>query len=361
MPLLNWIAAVRELSAAALTVQAQSVDPTLQNDLLWDQFMPRQDVDSLEIDVLLEELEVEYTADRREWNHRGRVIPMRSPGTKRLEMVPIETYFKIYEKEINDLAIRFSGNQALIQRQIAPTIPLRTQRLVRANYRRIEKDTFDAWSTGVITRRNPQLGHALTNFSYGISSTRYPTVATAWNNVGLNAFNEFIKMIATADKMIGVTQGCIMRQATWDEIQADATAAISVSSTFPILRLTREEVERRITAEIRREFTVVIFEDTLTVFNDGGYTNTTETARWPALKIGFIPRAGGGRVGFNAFAPVARAYDLTAQVPDAGIDVRGMTVYHEVENGGRGLNVEVQVNELPVPIEERIFVPNVGV
>ena len=361
MALFNWIDAVRDLSPAALTVQAQSVDPTLQNALLWDQFMPRRNVDSLEIDVLLEELEVEYTADRREWNTRGRVIPMRTPGTRRLEMVPIETYFKVYEKEITDLMIRFGGNAQLVQRQIAPRIPERTLRLVRANYRRIEKDTFDAWSTGVLTRRNPQLGHALTNFSYGISSTRYPTVGTAWNNVGLNAFNEFIKMIATADKFVGVTQGCIMRQATWDEIALDATSAISVSSTFPLLRMTREEIERRISSEIRREFTVIIFEDTLTTFVDGGYTNTTEVARWPAQKIGFIPRAGGGTVGFNAFAPVARAYELSAQAPGAGIDVNGMTVYHEVENGGRGLNVEVQVNELPVPIEERIFVVNVGV
>ena len=93
MPVLNWIAAVRELSAAALTVQAQAVDPTLQGALLWDQFMPRRNVDSLEVDVLLQELELEYTSERREWNSRGRIIPMRSPGTKRLELIPIEDYF----------------------------------------------------------------------------------------------------------------------------------------------------------------------------------------------------------------------------------------------------------------------------
>lgn len=361
MPMLNWIAAVRELSAAALTVQAQAVDPTLQNTLLWSDFMPRKDVDSLEINVLLEELEVAYTSERRDWNTRGHIVPFKSPGTKRLEMIPVESYFKIYEKEINDLMIRFAGNETLMMQQIGPTIPERTLRIARANLRRIEKDTFDAWSSGVITRRNPQLGHVAQTFSYGISSTRYPTVGTAWNNAGLNAFNEFIKMIATADKFVGITQGAIMRQATWDEIQADATAAISVSSTFPILRMTRDEVEARIRSEIKRDFVVVIFEDILTTFADGGYTNTVDVNRWPALKIGFIPRAGNGTVGFNAFAPVARAYDLSSQVPNAGIDVRGQTVYHEVENGGRGLGVECQVNVMPVPIESRIFVPNVGV
>ncbi len=361
MPLLNWIAAQRELSQVALTVQVQALDPTLQNRLLWDAFMPRRDVDSTDINVLLEELEVEYTSERREWNARGRPLPARAPGTKRLEMIPIETYFKIYEKEINDLANRFLGNDRLIQQYVQPRIPERTLRLGRANLRRVEKDTFDAWSVGTITRRNPQLGHLAQTFSYGIDPLRYPVKATAWSDVGLNAFNEFIKEIAIADLMIGVTQGCIMRQATWDAIAADATAAISVSSVFPLLRMTRREVEARIRDEIGRDFTVIIFEDTLTVFLDGGLLNTSTVKRWPAEKIGFIPQANNGQVGYNAFAPVNRGYDLSSQVPNAGIDVRGQTVYHEIENGGRGLNVECQVTEMPVPIENLIYVPDVGV
>jgi hypothetical protein len=312
-------------------------------------------------DTLLQELEVEYTAERREWNTRGRPIPGKSPGTKRLEMIPMETYFKIEEKEINDLTLRFRNTQPLIQQEIISTIPERTQRLVRANYRRIEKDTFDAWSSGTITRRNPQLGYIAQSFSYGIDSDRYPTAGTAWSDPGLNAFDEFIASIKVADKWIGLTQGAIMRQATWDAIAADATAAISVSSVFPILRMTTEEVERRITAEIRRDFTVVIFEDTLTVFNDGGYTNTSEVQRWPAEKIGYIPQAGGGAVGVNAFAPVARAYDLTAAAPGARIDINGMSVFHEVSNGGREFTVECQVNEMPVPFEDRVYVLDVGV
>lgn len=361
MPLLNWIGRASELTPAALTVEVQALDPTLLNRLMWSVFMPRRDVDSTEIDVLLEELEVEYTSERREWNTRGRPLPSRAPSQKRLEMIPIETYFRIREKEINDLANRFLGNDQMVQRYIQPRIPERTLRLGRANLRRIEKDTFDAWSTGTITRRNPQLGHVAQTFSYGIDSARYPIKATAWSDGSLNAFNEFIKEIAIADQMIGTTQGCLMRQATWDAIAADATAAISVSSTFPLLRMTRTEVEERIRQEISRQFTVIIFEDTLTTFLDGGLTNTLEVKRWPAEKIGFIPQVGNGTIGYNAFAPVNRAWELTNQVPDAGIDVRGQTVFHEVEDGGRGLNVECQVTEMPVPIESRIYVPDVGV
>jgi len=152
-----------------------------------------------------------------------------------------------------------------------------------------------------------------------------------------------------------------MRQATWDKVLADATAAISVSTTFPLLRMTNEEIEARLTSELRRQFTVVIFEDTLEVFADGGFTNTTIVNRWPAEWVGFIPAANGGAVGFNAAAPVARAYDLTSQVPDAGIDVRGQSVYHEIRNGGRQLNVEAQLNYFPVPFEDLVYVVNVGV
>ena len=164
-----------------------------------------------------------------------------------------------------------------------------------------------------------------------------------------------------ADKLIGRVQGVILRQATWDKVLADATAAISVSSTFPILRLTTEEVEARLRAELRREFTVVIFEDTLTTFADGGLTNVTEVNRWPAQKVGYIPAANGGAVGFTAAAPVARAYDLIGETGDGIIDLRGNTVYRFVENGGRQLVVECQLNYFPVPFEDRMYVLNVGV
>jgi hypothetical protein len=362
MALLTWIERVRELSAPALTVRAQLVDPTLQNTLLWDQFFPRQPVDSTELDEIMEEqVEVEYVSERREWNTRGRPIPFAAPGRYKLEFIPIETYFEIMEKEINDLLLRFNGNQAMMMDQIGPRIPRRTDRIAAANFRRIEKDAFDGWSGGVITRRNPQLGHVAQTFNFNFAGARYPTASPAWDAVGANAFNELIKMVPVADKQIGRVQGAIMRQATWDKVIADATAAISVSSTFPILRLTNEEIEARLRAELRREFTIVIFEDTLETFADGGLTNTTTVQRWPAERVGFIPAANGGAVGFTAFAPVARAYDLTAQVPDAGIDVRGNTVYHFAENGGRQFVVECQLNAFPVPFEDRMFVANVGV
>lgn len=362
MALLNWIERVRELSAPALTVRAQTIDPTLQNTLLWDQFFPRIPVDSTELDEIMEEqVEVEYVSERREWNTRGRPIPFAAPGRYKLEFIPIETYFELAEKEINDLLLRFNGNANMMMEQIGPRIPRRTDRCAAANFRRVEKDAFDGWSTGIVTRRNPQLGHLAQTFNFNFAVGRYPTASPLWDAVGANAFNELLKAVPVADKMIGRVQGVIMRQATWDKVLADATAAISVSSTFPLVRMTTEEVEARLRSELRRDFTVVIFEDTLTTFTDGGLTATAEVNRWPAEKVGFIPAANNGAVGFTAAAPVARAYELIGETGDGVLDVRGNTVYREIINGGRGLIVEVQLNYFPVPFEDRMFVMSVGV
>ncbi len=362
MALFDWIGTVEDFSAAALTVRAQQLDPTLQNRLLWDQFFPSADVDSTLLDeILTEEVEVEYVSERREWNTRGRPLPMRSPKRTQLEFIPIETYFEIMEKEINDLLTRFRGDRNMMIEQIGPSIPRRTDRIAAANFRRIEKDAFDGWANGIVTRRNPQMGHLTQTFTFNFDVNRYPVAATAWNNVGLNAYREFLAAVREADQWIGRCGGALMRQATWDAIEADVTSAIGYSTTFPLTILTPSQVRDRLNQDLGRQFIIVIFEDTLTVFNDGGLTNTTEVNRWPAQKIGFIPAANGGAIGRTAFAPVARGWDLTDQVPDAGIDIRGNTVFHEVRNGGRQLIVECQMNAFPVPSEERIFVMSVGV
>lgn len=363
MALFSWVGTVEDFTPAALTVRAQQLDPTLQNRLLWDQFFPRRDVESTELDeILTEETEVEYVSERREWNTRGRPVPAVSPKRTQLEFIPIETYFTIFEQEINKLLTRFRGNQQMMIDQIGSTIPRKTDRIAAANFRRIEKDAFDGWANGIVTRRNPQMGHLSQTFNFNFNSDRYPAALTAWNDPGVNAYQEFLAAIRESDKWLGSRcGGAIMRQATWDVIEAAATTAISINFS-PTVLMTREQVEARLRADLNgRPFVIVIFEDTLTVFNDGGLTNTTEVNRWPAEKIGFIPSANNGAIGFTAFAPVARAWDLTTQVPHAGIDIRGQTVFHEVRLGGRQLIVECQMNAFPVPFEDRMFVMDVGV
>lgn len=362
MALFSWVGTVEDFSPVALTVRAQQLDPNLQNRLLWDQFAPRQDVDSTELDeILVEELEVEFVSERREWNTRGRPIPTRAPKRLQYEFIPMETYFEIMEKEINDLLTRFRGNRNMMMEQIGPSIPRRTDKIAAANIRRIEKDFFDGWANGIVTRRNPQMGHLSQTFNFNFDTDRYPTATTAWNDSGLNAYREFLAAVNEADQWIGPCGGAIMRRATWNAIEADITSAIGFSTAFPLTVLTPSQGRQRLNDDLQRQFTILIFEDTLTVFNDGGLTNVTTVNRWPAEKIGFIPAANGGAVGRTAFAPVARAWDLTEDAPDAEIDVRGNTVFHDVENSGRQLLVECQLNAFPYPLEERVFVMDVGV
>lgn len=362
MALLSWIEAVRELSAPALTVRAAEVDPTLQNRLMWDQFFPRRNVDSTELDeILTEEVEIEVVAERREWDTRGRPVIGHAPARERLEFIPIETYFEIMEKEINDLMLRFRGNQQLLIDEIMPRIPERTDRCVRANYRRIEKDAFNGWSDGTVTRRNAQTGALAQTFDFNFAASRYPTAAVAWDDVSVNAYQEFLLAVRAADKRLGgPCGGVIIRQADWDLIEAAATSAIAINLSPQIL-MNREQVMARLRGDLNgRNFVVFIFEDTLVEFLDGGLLNTAEVDRWPLGKIGFFPASNGGAVGFTAFAPVVRAYELSAQAPGAGIDLRGNTVYVEVSNGGRMLRVEVQLNAFPVPDERRMFVMDIG-
>jgi hypothetical protein len=348
------MAAQERLTAAALTVRAQTVSPNDQGQLLWDQFMPRRDVDATKLASLTSQ-NVRITTDRREWNARGRYVNLVTPPRREIEWVPIEGYFKVEEKEINDLLNEVRGNQAIFQQVIGARIPDRTDMLVQANYRRLELDVFEAWTKGQITAMNPQTGVTFVT-SYGFDAARYTTAATAWNDAGVNAYNLFLAWLQLAYEAIGPMSGVMMRLATRSAIVADAPNPMPGAVTG--LTATVSQVEQRIQDETGRPFRFYINENTVQTYTDGGITRQTVKV-WPAMRIAAVPAS--GRIGSTAFAPVARAYDITNQVPDAGVDLRGQTIYHEVSNGGRELTVEGQFNPMPDPDEANIYVANVGV
>src|SRR5688572_18293436 len=163
----EWITQVQDLSPTMLTVRAQSLDPNDQGRLLWDIFFPRRDVDSVDLaDVLT--LDDRPAADRREWNGPGRLIPIVTPSTREISLVPIEAYDKIDEKEMQHLMERFIGNAQLIAAVIGVSLPDRSDRLALACYRRHELDTFSAWLTGTVIQRNPQDASKTFTASFGI-------------------------------------------------------------------------------------------------------------------------------------------------------------------------------------------------
>jgi hypothetical protein len=351
MAVLNYLAAIDALQPAALTVLAQALPPTDQGMLLWDTLAPREDVPS----VLLSDvttLDYRPAADRREWNTSGRLIPMVTPATRLVEIVPIEARDRIAEKEMQRIAETAQGNANAIREIIGNDIPRRVARLVDADYRRLEVDFFTAWINGNIVQRNPETGATFTA-SFGFPAARYTTAGTAWDNVGVNAYDLFLAWVAAAQDLVGPIKGAMLRQATYSAILTDAP------NLQNSVKMTRSQLESRVSDDLGNPFNFFINENSLDVFDDGG-TSYTRTKVFPAQRIAAIPAD--GTVGRTKFAPVVRAMELAPQVPaSAGIDIRGVTVYYDEGAVGKDLQIEAQLNALPVPQESKLYVTNTGV
>lgn len=348
----SWLEKEDELTSEALTVRAQAISPNDDGTLLWDAFLPRMDVDSVKIDEITS-LDFRPAADRREWNQSGRVIPLKTPDMRAIEMVPIESRFHLGEREIQALSERTMGNEDLFRRIVMSRIPDRVDSLVMADYRRLEVDAMEAWSKGQVTVMNPETGTTYTA-AFGFPATRLQTAGTAWD-VAANAYNEFLAWLEDAIDAIGPLSGAMMRLATLQVIQADAPNPLDRSGT---VQPTRTQLQQRLQDELGMPFTLYVNERTVDVFSDGGKASA-RTKIWPAQYVAAVPA--GTAVGQTAFAPVARAMELDARVPAAGIDVRGVTVYHNAGADGKSLEIEAQVNAMPVPDEQRVFTIDAGV
>lgn len=350
MPDFSWMAKEDELSPAALTVRAQALSPNDNGTLLWDTYFPRKDVDSTSLHEIAT-LDFRPVADRREWNQRGRYIPVLTPPMRDMKMVPIEAYFRLEEEEIQKLTERTLGNEALFRRLIGASVPERSDALAQADYRRLELDAMTAWAAGTITQKNPQNGGTY-SASFGFDAGRYQVAGTAWNDASVNAYTELLAWLRDGMDAVGSVAGVLLRYATVAAIVEDApTGALGVA-------LTQAQVQDRISQELGQAFQFRIVEESVDTFTDGGVAYTRQKI-WPAQKVALVPA--GVSVGNAAFAPVARAMELSQQVPAAKIDIRGVTIYHEIGNGGRELTVEGQVNAMPIPDEGKIWIMDAGV
>lgn len=345
-----WTQSIDEVSPAALSVLAQTISPNDDGRLKWDLFFPRQNVDSVDLDDVTT-LDYRPASDRREWNQRGRLIPIKTPDRRNVSIVPIEGNYLWGEKELQKLAERTLGNEAIMSQIMMNTVPGRVEAIAKANYRRLELDAFEAWALGTVTQRNPQNAAETYAASFAFDAGRYQTAGTAWNDAGLNAYDEFMDWLDDAMDAVGAIQGAVMRRNVLREIQADAPDLAGGAA------MTLSQLEDRIRQDSGSEFRFYPMEDTVEVFTDGG-TATTATKVWTAEKVAIVPA--GTSVGYSAFAPVVRAMDIARQLPQAKLDTNGQTAFYEEHNNGRELTVEVQVNAMPVPNEQKLFVIDVG-
>lgn len=350
MTAFGWVQTVDEVSPAALSVLAQAVSPNDDGRLKWDMFFPRRDVDSVDLkDVTT--LDYRPASDRREWNQRGRLIPMKTPSKRDVSIVPIEGNYLWGEYELQKLNERSLGNAAIIAEIMQANVPDRVRAIAMANYRRLEVDAFTAWATGLITQRNPQNASETFAASFGFDAGRYQTAGTAWNDAGVNAYDLLLAWLDDAINTVGSLQGLLCRRNFIKEVVADAPD-LALGA-----KMTMSQVEDRIQQDLGNEFRFYPMEDTVEVFDDGGIT-TTQTKVWAAQRIAAVPA--GTTVGYSAFAPVIRAMDIARALPAAKLDVNGQTAFYEEHNNGRELSVEVQVNAAPIPDEQKMFVMNVG-
>lgn len=349
MSTFDWLATEQELSPAALTVRAQAIPPNDQGNLTFDQFFRAQDVPSVDLKDIVS-LDRRAAADRREWNAPGRYIPLLTPAQRELSMVPVEAYDKIEEKEMQRLMEGTLGNAAIVQKVVGADIPSRTDELVRAINRRLELDAMTAWALGYIRQYNPQRGDYY-EASFGFSNTRLTTAGTAWNAVA-SAYDAFIAWFLDAADLVGGAEAVLLRRATLNEILADAPDLLGG------VKMNISQLADRISQDLGQAFSFVVNENQLDVFDDGG-TAVTRTKVWPAQKVAIIPT--GRTVGIMANAPVRRAMELSNLIPDAKINVRGVSVYHYESNNGRELTIEAQKNAMPVPDEQKVAVIDAGV
>lgn len=350
MSAFTWTQTIDELSPAALTVRAQTISPNDNGQLKWDIFFPRMDVDSVDLNDVTT-LDYRPASDRREWNQRGRLIPVKTPTTRTVSIVPIEGNYMWGEKELQKLNERTLGNAAIIQNIMQATVPGRIEAIAKANYRRLELDAFEAWALGTVTQRNPQNAAETFAASFGFDAARYQTAATAWNDNTLNAYDLLLDWLDDGINAVGPLKGVVSRRNFIKEVLADAPDLAGGA------QMTLVQLEQRIQDDLGSEFRFYPIEDTVEVFTDGG-TASTSTKVWAAEKIAAVPAS--TAVGYSAFAPVVRAMDIARQLPQAKIDTNGQTAFYEEHNNGRELSVEVQVNAMPVPDEQKMWVMDVG-
>lgn len=346
--LLSWIEKVKKLTPAALTVRAQELDPTDNGTLKWQTLFPRENVDSHDVTDLITK-DFRPVGSRREWDANGRRIPIKTPDTRTISIIPIETEDLLHEKEITALRDRFSNNQKLIVDKLQVTIPERGDQLAMAAWRTLEADCMTVWNKGYLDQFDPQ-SKKFYRTSFGIDPYRQTIAFSPWTT---NPFGKFIAWLKMAKMYV---KGGILG------VMSSGTVIQTIFDDAPLLsngqRMGYDEFYKEI--RNRTGLNITFFENNERgdFFIDG--SQETEKRRYfDESYISIVPV--GGAVGKTPFAPVSRAQDLSTLVPEAKIDIHGVAVFHFGENFNKALRMQAQIDALPIPNDEKIFTTDTGI
>lgn len=356
MSILNWLVTYERLSPPALTVRAQAVGAFDTEGQRWRTLFPRTDAAS----VKLSDLEMPLfrpVADRRPWDGNGRQISFPFGKLTEYEMLPIEAYNMIGEYELQRLMERNGGSADLVRQALGQDVPKRIEAIAQSCYRRVEVDSLTAWGLGTITVRNTEDGTTQV-VTLPAPAGAYSTAATAWNNGAVNAYTELVNWLKAGQDQIGPIEGVMIRRATLNEIEKDAPAAVYNLTGGQYTRLSRADIVDAISQDLGSDFRFELNEDTVDAYNAATQA-VTRTKTWAAQRVAAIPA--GGEVGRTHFAPVLRAQEMALSAGDAGIDVRGATVYPISQNDGKAIKYAGQLNALSVPYQQLLWVIDAGV
>lgn len=348
MPAWDWLTKSKTLSAAALTVRAQTLPPDDNGELLYPLFFEKAAVNSMDAQEIVT-LDTRPVASRREWNAPERRLNLELPETRDLEFVPIGADHLIGEKEIDALQNRVDGNEQAFRSIIGADIPSRAEMLATACHRQMELDCFEVWTKGTLTQVDPQTGNTYA-VSYNIESGRIQTAGTAWS-AAANAYNEFIAWLKDAYRACGSLEGVLAKSDVYDTILADAPQVNG-------LALRGADLVQRIKDDARiPNFEFFEHNGSVDLHANGG-TKKVRTDVFPDRRLVAIPR--GGRVGKACFAPVARAREIARQIPEAKINIRDVTIFYFGENDDKALKIVAQMNAYPLINDGKVFSINIG-
>lgn len=346
----DWLEKARGLSSAALTVRAQTLPVDNDGTLLYPLFFKRRDVDSMDLNEILE-LDDRPTASRREWDAPERRIPLELPETKEVSMIPLGADDLIGEKELDKIDSGANGNEAVFQEVIGAKIPARGDRLAKACFNQLEVDCFEVAATGKLTQQDPQSARTF-EVDYQIESGRIQIVGTPWA-AAANAYVEFIAWLKEAKSAVGGLEGVMATDDVFDTILADAP-----TSAVTGLKLVGADLIQRIKDDAMvPRFAWFAHNGTVDAFVNGGVKKRRRNV-FPARRLLAVPL--GGQLGVAAHAPVRRARQISNILPEAKIDIRGVTVFHFGENDDKALKIVSQLNAFPVTNDGKIFSINIG-
>lgn len=338
-----------QVRGAIDTVRQQArLDQRDTDDQIWDQFFERADVGSVKINEMRLPND-RFVATRREWDGEGHPIPLRTPDFVEMEMVPISTHFQYGEYELQRLAESRNGNEELMVDAIEAELPERVDNNVDAIMRRVEMDTHRVWQLGEIQVRDPETDQVSTA-SFQFDANRYPT--EDWTG-GNNAWTKFLDQAKLAqDRVASGVQGCLLTNKILQKIKQDAPTDIAGNE------LTLRALRERIQEELDQGFSLVEADHNTADVFDGPGNSTSQETYYNEGKVTFVPRD--GRVGRMAAAPIARAYSYRSGAGDQ-VDVRNVAVFYIMKNDGRAMKVDFQMNWLPIPYEEKVYVVETGI